>query len=80
MSEERISALEQQVTELRVSEASKDASIEHLAAAVTALSTTVQELRDTMNRGKGAMWAFGVVSAAAGGTTALIVDYLTGKH
>lgn len=67
MSEERLSALESHVTDLRIENARLSGSIEHLATAVSGLTSVVQELRDSMNRGKGALWLFGIMAATVGG-------------
>lgn len=73
MSDERLAALEEQVGNLRVSNAELAASVEHLTKAVDALTLTVQALRDIMNRGRGALW---VVAGAAASLGALLTDFL----
>ena len=67
MSEERITALESKVTDLRIENARLSESVEHLADAVGGLTVVVQDLRDSMNRGKGALWLFGIMAATVGG-------------
>ncbi len=67
MSEERLSALEERVTALRVDNARLSESVEHLANAVSGLTEVVQSLRDSMNRGRGALWLFGIMAATVGG-------------
>ena len=63
MTEERLTTVEQQVGNLRVSNAELAKSVEHLSTAVAALTLTVQTLRDTINTGRGALW---VIAGAAG--------------
>jgi hypothetical protein len=67
MSEERLSALEERVTGLRVENARLSESVQHLADAVSGLTGVVQDLRDSMNRGRGALWLFGIMAATVGG-------------
>lgn len=68
MSDERLGELERKVTDLRITNATLAQSVEHLTVAVTALNDTVQILRDTMNKGRGALWlamtAAGISGAA----------------
>jgi hypothetical protein len=67
MTEDRLKAVENHVTELRIANARTSESIDHLSSAVTGLTTVVQEFRDTINRGRGAVWLFGILAAAVGG-------------
>lgn len=66
MSEERLKAVEDLVTNLRIENAKLSEAIEHLSTTVSSLTSVVQEIRDAMNKGKGAIWLFGVLSAAVG--------------
>jgi hypothetical protein len=63
----RLAALEAHVTDVRIQNARLTESLEHLARSVTDLTEVVQQFRDTLNRGKGAVWLFGILAAAAGG-------------
>lgn len=67
MSDERIAALESRVYALHADNARLSESVEHLATAVGGLTNVVQDLRDSMNRGKGALWLFGIMAATIGG-------------
>lgn len=65
--EPRIAKLESGVTDLRVNAASVLTSVENLKEAVIELRQVVQELRDTMNKGRGVIWVFGSLSMVIGG-------------
>lgn len=67
MVEERVSALEGHVTDLRIENARLSESVQNLATAVSGLTGVVQELRDSMNRGRGALWLLGGLAATVGG-------------
>jgi hypothetical protein len=67
MSEERLAALESHVTDVRIDNARINESIDHLAATVADLALSVKNLTGYMERGKGALWVFGIMSATAGG-------------
>lgn len=73
MSEARIAAVEAVVTELRIEQARMSESVEHLSSTVKDLAVAVKELTTYMNRGRGALWVFGVMSATAGG----IISWVT---
>lgn len=77
MTEDRVSALESQMTDLRIAVASDraatNAAIDHLTEAVRDLTKGVQEFRDTMNKGRGAVWLFGIMAAAIGG----VISWMT---
>ena len=75
----RIDLLQGQVTELRVANASLATSLEHLAASVTKLDTTVTGLVATMNQSKGALWVIVGVSSVAGGILATVISSFFGK-
>jgi hypothetical protein len=66
MSEDRLTSLERDFRQLMVDHARLSESVEHLASAVTGLTGVVQEFRDTLNKGKGAVWLFGLVATALG--------------
>jgi uncharacterized coiled-coil protein SlyX len=67
VSEERIEALAEQITNIRIDHAKMTQSVEHLSKTVDELAKAVTELTSYMNRGRGALWVFGVMSATAGG-------------
>lgn len=75
----RILELEREVGNLRVSNAALATSLDHLAGAVETLTRTVQDLRDTMNKGRGALWFAMLVSGAAGSVAALLFKSFLGK-
>jgi hypothetical protein len=56
--------------------ATTSAAIDHLTEAVNSLTTTVQEFRDTLNKGKGAVWLFGILAASVGGIISWIATHL----
>lgn len=68
--DERVQRLEVEVSDLRVSNAALDTSVEQLAVAVRDLTETVQILRDTLNQGRGALW---LALLAGGGAGALFI-------
>jgi hypothetical protein len=65
--ETRFKAVEEHVTNLRIDNGRQAECIEHLTKAVENLATVVTDLSANMNRGKGALWIFGIMSATAGG-------------
>ena len=62
--------MEDRVRSLEIANAKLATSVEHLSSTVTILASTVQDLRDTMNQGRGALW---IMMAAAGSIGAIIV-------
>jgi NADPH-dependent curcumin reductase CurA len=62
--------MEDRVRSLEIANAKLATSVEHLSQTVTVLASTVQDLRDTMNQGRGALW---LMMAAAGSIGAIIV-------
>lgn len=77
MSEDRVRALEVQMTDLRVDNARLSESLDHLSSAVSDLTGVVQEFRDTMNKGKGAIWLFGFGATAIGGIASWVMTRLS---
>ncbi len=70
MSEDRIAALEARVYQQHAEIAALSSSVEHLADAVAKLTVVAQDLRDNMNRGRGALWVFGTMAGTLGGVIA----------
>lgn len=68
----RIKDLENEVSSLKISNATLAVSVEHLAVAVKALTETVQTLRSTMDQGRGALW---VMVGAAGALGAIVSTF-----
>jgi hypothetical protein len=65
--------MEQRLRELEIANAALTRSVEHLAISVKTLTDTVQDLRDTINKGRGAVWLF---MLAAGGVGAAVTTLL----
>ncbi|HEU4600509.1 MAG TPA: DUF1515 family protein [Steroidobacteraceae bacterium] len=76
--EDRVQRLEVEVVELRVQNAEFSGSLTALKEAVSELKCVVQDLRDTMNKGRGAVWLFGIGAAALGGLVSAILKKLLG--
>lgn len=74
----RIFELEREVGNLRVNNASLSKSVEHLAGAVETLTETVQDLRDTMNKGRGALWMAMFLAGSVGAAVAMFVKRIFG--
>lgn len=73
MTDDRLTALEARVSDLRVDNARLTESVEHLADAVAKLSGTVGTLNDTFNKGKGAVWLFGLAATGIGGVASWVM-------
>jgi len=82
-SRERIRLLEREVTGLREANAVLATNIEHLTKAVEALAVTVQSLRDTVNRGQGAVsgmrWLWMTITGAIGAVLGVLGSRLLGS-
>lgn len=78
MSEERITSLEGEVTDLKVANAKLAVSVEHLAKAVDALSLVVQTQRDTINQGRGVLVTLMCAAGAVGALITTVVKRLFG--
>ncbi len=76
--EDRIRQLELQVTDLRIAASGANESRGHLADTVEGLTKTVQELRDVMNKGRGAFWAANVIAAVLGGAAGIFANKFLG--
>jgi hypothetical protein len=77
---DRLRVLELQVTDLRIVNAQLFSTMEHLAKATDSLNETVDNLRDTINKGRGAVWLAIMVAGAAGATIGSIIKSLFGIH
>lgn len=66
--------LETRVRELEVEQGRTALALEHVNETLRELVTTVQDMRDTMNQGKGALrgahWLWGILSGAVGAAIA----------
>jgi len=78
MSEERITSLEGEVTDLKIANAKLAVSVEHLAKAVDALSLVVQTQRDTINQGRGVLVTLMFAAGAVGALITTAVKRLFG--
>ena len=76
--EDRVRELEAQVTNLRVDNAGLATSVEHLAGAVKTLTETVQDLRDAMNKGRGALWMAMLLAGGIGAAVATVIKRIFG--
>ena len=76
--EDRVRELEAQVTDLRINNAELATSLEHLAGAVKTLTVTVQELRDTMNKGRGALWMAMLLAGGIGAALTTVIKRVFG--
>lgn len=76
--QDRITRLETEVGNLRVQGAEFNSTLMNLKDAVTELREVVQELRDTMNKGRGAIWLFGLGAAGLGGLVSAIIKKAMG--
>lgn len=80
MSEERITRLESEVVDLRITQERIAGALEHIADSVKKfepVAEAVRELTDTMNKGKGALWALGCMFTALGAIAAWITHWIT---
>lgn len=76
--EDRVRELEAQVTDLRIDNAGLATSLENLAGAVKTLTETVQELRDTMNKGRGALWMAMLLAGGIGAALTTVIKRVFG--
>lgn len=75
--EDRIRALETQVGDLREERAEDTTEIRHLRESIMTLNQTVSELRDILNKGKGAWLVIVVIAGAVGaGVTTMLKKFL----
>lgn len=71
--EERLRNVEREVVDLRIKHAGFDGALSNLVKAVAELRAVVQDLRDTVNQGRGALWLFGIGSAGVGTLIGMIL-------
>lgn len=64
--------MEDRVRSLEIANAKLATSVEHLSTTVGVLAGQVQNLNDTMNRGRGALW---MAMATAGSIGALVATF-----
>lgn len=76
--ENEVADLREIVTELRISNANLSASVTHLTKSVDELATRVLEMRDTINKGRGALWLLVGASSLAGAGLAKMISRLFG--
>ncbi len=62
--------MEDRVRSLEIANATLAANFEHLSETVRTLAATVNDLNNTMNKGRGALW---LMMAVAGGLGAVVV-------
>lgn len=75
--EDRIRALETQVGDVRERIAEDTTEIRHLRESIMTLNQTVSELRDILNKGKGAWLVIVVIAGAVGaGVTTMLKKFL----
>lgn len=76
--ESRLAELEERISNVRVNNASLTTSVEHLAESVKNLTIIVQQLRDTMNQGRGALWVITGAAAMLGAIVAMAAKKFLG--
>ena len=64
--------MEDRVRSLEIANATLAANVEHLSKTVESLASVVNELNNTMNQGRGALW---LAMAAAGSIGAVIATF-----
>jgi uncharacterized protein YlxW (UPF0749 family) len=77
VTEERIFRLESEVSNLREENASLAASVRHLTESVDGLTTVLNEMKSTMDKGRGALWVIVAASTFLGGIISALVNKLT---
>lgn len=76
--EDRIRSLETQVGDLREQRAEDTTEIRHLRESIVTLNKTVGELRDILNKGKGAWLVIVVIAGAIGAAATTVFKKLLG--
>jgi hypothetical protein len=70
--------MEDRVRSLEIANAKLATTVDHLSSTVTVLATTVQNLNDTMNQGRGALWLAMAVAGSVGALVATFAKKLLG--
>lgn len=68
--------LRQEVSELREWKGAHEEKLDTLEERLAANTRAVEELVATMNRGKGAMWAFGIVAVGVGSIVTALIEWV----
>lgn len=69
---------EARLTQLEIANAKLSTSLEHLTNSVNKLTEKVEDLNDSMNKGRGALWVIVGASTLAGGAiSAALTKWLT---
>lgn len=79
MTEERIFRLETDVAELREQNAALAVSVRHLTESVDSLTVVLNEMKSTMDKGRGALWVIVAASTFLGGIISAVVNRLTSQ-
>ncbi len=74
----RLHELETKVADVRVTQASTMTTVEHLAKVATDLQHGVDQLNETISKGKGAMAVIGGAGLAGGAIIHWVLDFLAG--
>ena len=78
MPDEILRDLERDVVALKVSNAELAGELKNLRGTVDKLETAVNNLTDTLNRGKGAMWGIMLIAGSLGASlTTIVAEILT---
>lgn len=78
MDDMRVDRLEERIRQLEIAAGRISVSSEHLAQTVDKFSDVVQDLRDTMNKGRGALWAITAAAGIVGGMVSLVARKFLG--
>jgi hypothetical protein len=78
--EERVHALENEMTTLRISDAERRVVLAHLLSEVDGLSKAIKALTEAINKGKGALWVIGGLGIGIGSAVHWILDLIAGRH
>jgi hypothetical protein len=76
--EMRLHELETKVADVRVTQASTMATLEHVAGVAENLQRGVETLNETISKGKGAMMVIGGAGIAGGAIIHWVLDVLAG--
>jgi hypothetical protein len=76
----RIHSLERDVSELREGQARQDEILKQLKESIDKIEKTVDDLNNTMQKGKGALWVVASIGAAIGVVSEVIASFISGRH